>query len=138
LDPQSRHQVWDRLFALKKKGLTMLLTTHYMDEAETLCDRLVIMDRGSIMAEGKPRDLITEHAAESVIEIEGPNQELRSYIAEHGVKHDDVGERIVIYTDMHGELENEVRTRFCLESCLFRAGNLEDVFLRLTGRELRE
>ncbi|MCF8107160.1 MAG: ABC transporter ATP-binding protein [Desulfohalobiaceae bacterium] len=138
LDPQSRHQVWDRLFALKKKGLTMLLTTHYMDEAETLCDRLLIMDRGSIMAEGRPRDLIAEHAAESVIEIEGPGPELKSYIRDHDVKHDDVGERIIIYTDTHGDLENEVRRKFCVESCLFRNGNLEDVFLRLTGRELRE
>jgi len=138
LDPQSRHQVWNRLTDLKKRGLTMLLTTHYMDEAESLCDRLVIMDHGRIIAQGAPRQLIAEHAAESVIEIEGPGPELKTYLKDHQIKHDDLGERMIIFADAQGELENEVRRRFCMASCLFRAGNLEDVFLRLTGRELRE
>jgi len=138
LDPQSRHQLWDRLAELKKRGLTMLLTTHYMDEAESLCDRLLIMDHGRIIAEGRPRDLIAEHAAESVIEIEAPDAALKDYIREHQVKHDDLGERIIIYAQANGTLESEVRARFCSAACLFRAGNLEDVFLRLTGRELRE
>jgi lipooligosaccharide transport system ATP-binding protein len=138
LDPQSRHQVWDRLLELKKRGLTMVLTTHYMDEAENLCNRLAIMDHGRIIAEGRPRDLISEHAAESVIEIDGPGEDLRKYIREHGVEHDDLGERLIIYAKPQGELERVVREKFCVESCRFRAGNLEDVFLRLTGRELRE
>ncbi|MEW6517911.1 MAG: ABC transporter ATP-binding protein [Thermodesulfobacteriota bacterium] len=138
LDPQSRHQVWDRLLALKKRGLTVVLTTHYMDEAEHLCDRLVIMDHGRIIAEGRPRELITRHAAESVIEIEGPGEDLKGYIREHKVEHDDLGERIIIYAEPRGELERQIRERFCVESCRFRAGNLEDVFLRLTGRGLRE
>ncbi len=138
LDPQSRHQLWDRLAELKKRGLTMLLTTHYMDEAESLCDRLLIMDHGRIIAEGRPRDLIAEHAAESVIEIEAPDAALKDYIREHRVKHDDLGERLIVYAQANGALENEVRTKFCSAACLFRAGNLEDVFLRLTGRELRE
>ncbi len=138
LDPQSRYQVWDRLFELKKQGLTMLLTTHYMNEAESLCDRLLIMDHGRIIAEGRPRDLIAEHAADSVIEIDGPGEDLRRFIRERAVSHDDLGERMILYTEADGELENEIRRRFCVEACLFRAGNLEDVFLRLTGRELRE
>jgi lipooligosaccharide transport system ATP-binding protein len=138
LDPQSRHQVWGRLAELKKRGLTMLLTTHYMDEAESLCDRLLIMDHGRIIAQGRPRELIAEHAAESVIEIETPGRELRDYLRQHPVKHDDLGERVIIYAETDGQLEKEVRERFCMASCLFRAGNLEDVFLRLTGRELRE
>ena len=138
LDPQSRHQLWDRLAELKKRGLTMLLTTHYMDEAESLCDRLLIMDHGRILAQGRPRDLIAEHAAESVIEIEGAGEKLREYVRERSVKHDDLGERIIIYAEANGSLESEVRERFCSASCLFRTGNLEDVFLRLTGRELRE
>lgn len=138
LDPQSRHQVWGRLAELKKRGLTMLLTTHYMDEAESLCDRLLIMDHGRIITQGRPRELIAEHAAESVIEIESPAPELRDFLARHSVKHDDLGERLIIYTESDGRLEKEVRERFCMASCLFRAGNLEDVFLRLTGRELRE
>lgn len=138
LDPQSRHQVWDRLFDLKKRGLTMLLTTHYMDEAESLCDRLMIMDHGRIITGGHPQGLIVQHAAQSVIEIEGPGPELRGYLRENNVKHDDLGERIIIYTETDSALAQEVRRRFCMESCLFRMGNLEDVFLRLTGRELRE
>jgi lipooligosaccharide transport system ATP-binding protein len=138
LDPQSRHQVWDRLLALKKRGLTMVLTTHYMDEAEKLCDRLVILDHGRIITEGRPFELIDNHAGESVIEIEGPGEELRGYVREHGVAHDDLGERLIIYAQPRGELEGLIRDRFCVESCRFRAGNLEDVFLRLTGRELRE
>lgn len=138
LDPQSRHQVWDRLRALKKHGLTMVLTTHYMDEAEYLCDRLVILDQGRIITEGQPRDLIKKYAGESVIEIEGPSEELRKYVKEHAVESDDLGERLIIYAEPRGELESRIREDFCLESCRFRAGNMEDVFLRLTGRELRE
>jgi lipooligosaccharide transport system ATP-binding protein len=138
LDPQSRHQVWDRLYELKKRGLTLLLTTHYLDEAESLCDRLVIMDHGRIISEGKPRELITQHVSESVIEIEGPSKELREYLAERHIRHEDLGGRVIIFVDNGGKVEQEVRERFCMESCLFRAGNLEDVFLRLTGRELRE
>ena len=138
LDPQSRHQLWDRLAELKKRGLTMLLTTHYMDEAESLCDRLLIMDHGRIIAQGRPRGLIRDHAAESVIEVEAPCDSLRHYIKEYGVKHDDLDERIIIYAEANGSLENEVREKFCTASCRFRNGNLEDVFLRLTGRELRE
>ena len=109
-----------------------------MDEAESLCDRLLIMDHGTIITQGAPRDLIAEYASESVIEIEGPSAELKSFIKEHDVKHDDLGQRVIIYADAQGQMENEVRRRFCMASCLFRAGNLEDVFLRLTGRELRE
>lgn len=138
LDPQSRHQVWDRLLALKKRGLTMVLTTHYMDEAENLCDRLAIMDQGKIIAEGRPRELINQYASESVIEIEGPDEKLKKYIRDNEVEHDDLGERVIIYAEPRGQLENLIREKFCVESCRFRAGNLEDVFLRLTGRELRE
>jgi len=138
LDPQSRHQVWDRLLALKKRGLTMVLTTHYMDEAENLCDRLVILDQGRIVTEGRPRNLIKKYAGESVIDIEGPSEELRKYVKENGVESDDLGERLIIYAEPRGELESRIREKFCMESCRFRAGNLEDVFLRLTGRELRE
>jgi lipooligosaccharide transport system ATP-binding protein len=138
LDPQSRHQVWNRLFKLKKRGLTLVLTSHYMDEAETLCDRLLILDRGKIIAEGRPRDLIAEHAAESVIEIEGADENLKNYVRRHSVKYDILDDRLLIYTEARGAMENEIREQFCTETCIFRAGNLEDVFLRLTGRELSE
>ena len=116
----------------------MLLTTHYMDEAERLCDRLIIMDHGRIIAEGQPQGMIAEHAAESVIDVEAPGEDLRQFIQAHNVKHDDLGEHIIIYAEAESHLENQVRENFCTGSCLFRTGNLEDVFLRLTGRELRE
>jgi lipooligosaccharide transport system ATP-binding protein len=109
-----------------------------MDEAESLCDRLVIMDHGKVVAEGRPRALIAEHAAESVIEIQGAGNEIGSFLAARGVRFEDLGARIVVYTEEQGKLKNEIRDRFCHDSCLFRAGNLEDVFLRLTGRDLRE
>lgn len=138
LDPQSRHQLWDRLAELKKRGLTMLLTTHYMDEAESLCDRLLIMDHGRIITEGRPKGLISQYAAQSVIEVEAPDEPIRNYIKQHNIQHDDLDERIIIYTEANGEFENKIRDNFCAGACRFRAGNLEDVFLRLTGRELRE
>lgn len=138
LDPQSRHQVWDRLLTLKKQGLTLLLTTHYMDEAAYLCNRLVIMDHGKIITEGHPRDLIMEHAAENVVEVEGPGQELKNYVRQSEMKYDELEERIIIYTKDQEKLNKQFREKFCMDSCLYRAGNLEDVFLRLTGRELRE
>ncbi|MEJ2627640.1 MAG: ABC transporter ATP-binding protein [bacterium] len=138
LDPQSRHQVWERLIALKKQGLTLLLTTHYMDEAAYLCNRLMIMDHGKIITEGHPRDLIIQHAAENVVEIEGPDQELRNFIRQSDMKYDELEERIIIYTKNQEKLNKQFREKFCMDACLYRAGNLEDVFLRLTGRELRE
>ncbi|MDZ7721827.1 MAG: ABC transporter ATP-binding protein [candidate division KSB1 bacterium] len=138
LDPQSRHQLWNRLLELKKRGLTLFLTTHYMDEAESLCERILIMDHGTIIAEGAPKQLISEHVAESVIEIQTPGEELLAYIHKHDIRYDDLGQRIIVYTQPQSELEKEIRNIYCMEACLFRAGNLEDVFLRLTGRELRE
>jgi lipooligosaccharide transport system ATP-binding protein len=138
LDPQSRHQVWDRLQLLRERNLSLLLTTHYMEEAQMLCDRLVIMDHGAVLVEGAPRELIREHAGESVIEVERPGDDLRAYVREQGVAHDDLGRRLLLYTGRESGLEQAVRERFCWERCTFRAGGLEDVFLRLTGRELRE
>ena len=138
LDPQSRHQVWDKLAALKERGLTVLMTTHYMEEAAQLCDRLVIVDHGRVLVNGAPHALITEHAGGSVIEIEGPDPALRDYIARHAVACDDLGHRIIIYTTEDSELSAIMRDQFCTARCTFRRSTLEDVFLRLTGRELRE
>jgi lipooligosaccharide transport system ATP-binding protein len=138
LDPQSRHQVWEKLEALKDEGLTALLTTHYMEEAAKLCDRLVIIDHGKILVNGSPRELIARHAGTQVIEIEGPDQALRDYVQSNQIEHEDLGRRIILYTpegDMHGSI---IRKQFCTERCIFRNSTLEDVFLRLTGRELRE
>jgi lipooligosaccharide transport system ATP-binding protein len=138
LDPQSRHQVWDRLEKLKASGLSVVLTTHYMEEASQLCDRLVIVDHGTILVEGSPADLILKHAGRSVIEIGVPDQALRDYLKAHQVPHDDLGQRIILYTPDGQEISSSVRETYCHEQCTFRNGTLEDVFLRLTGRELRE
>ena len=138
LDPQSRHQVWEKLNALKDSGLTVLMTTHYMEEASRLCDRLVIIDHGRILVEGTPTELIARHAGRQVIELEGPEQALRDYVKEHRVEHDDLGRRMILYVREGEELNDTIRERFCSDKCVFRNSSLEDVFLRLTGRELRE
>ncbi|MDJ0873922.1 MAG: ABC transporter ATP-binding protein [Desulfobacterales bacterium] len=138
LDPQSRHQVWEKLAALKKRGLTVLLTTHYMEEAASLCDRLMIIDHGRILVEGAPDDLISRHAGRQVIEIDGADVALRAFVAENGIEMDDLGEKVIVYTPEASDLHRVIQEKFCTERCTFRNGTLEDVFLRLTGRELRE
>ena len=138
LDPQSRHQVWEKLDSLKERGLTVLMTTHYMEEAAQLCDRLVIVDHGKVLVNGTPAELIARHAGGSVIEIEGPDQALKDYIARNEVACDDLGRKLIIYTTEDSELNAIIRERFCAARCTFRSSTLEDVFLRLTGRELRE
>ncbi|TVR01572.1 MAG: ABC transporter ATP-binding protein [Desulfovibrionales bacterium] len=138
LDPQSRHQVWDKLKELRSRGLTMLLTTHYMEEAAWLCDRLIIVDHGKILVEGTPRALIREHAGDSVVEVETPSEALREFTRSRNLQHDDLGNRLIIYNTLGPDLEHQLRGAFCDQTCTFRQGSLEDVFLRLTGRGLRE
>jgi lipooligosaccharide transport system ATP-binding protein len=138
LDPQSRHQVWEKLEELKKTGLTVIITTHYMEEASQLCDRLVIMDHGKILVDGSPEDLIDRHAGKNIIEIEGPDQALIEYVKEHAIEHDDLGRRLILYEPEGKGLNNIIREQFCNEKCTYRNSSLEDVFLHLTGRELRE
>jgi lipooligosaccharide transport system ATP-binding protein len=142
LDPQARHALWDRLYRLKAEGVTLVLTTHYMDEAEQLCDRLVVMDRGRIAAEGSPRALIDHYSTREVVELRfGPGESERM-----AAKVDDLTERIevlpdriLLYTD-HGDDAVEGISRRHLEplSVLVRRSTLEDVFLRLTGRHLAD
>jgi lipooligosaccharide transport system ATP-binding protein len=138
LDPQSRHQLWSRLDELKGRGLTTLLTTHYMDEAQRLCDRLVIMDQGRILVEGAPRDLIRQHVGESVIEVVAACDDLRRLVQERALDYEDLGPRLVIYSGDGESLYRELLAEHCHEGCMLRPATLEDVFLRLTGRELRE
>jgi lipooligosaccharide transport system ATP-binding protein len=138
LDPQSRHQVWERLEDLKKRGLTVLLTTHYMDEASRLCDRLLIMDHGRILVEGKPADLIREYVGHDVIEVAEPDPALRAYVKSRLLQHEDFGHRMIIYEGNGGNLYHEISKHYCKEGCILRMATLEDVFLKLTGRELRE
>jgi lipooligosaccharide transport system ATP-binding protein len=138
LDPQSRHQMWDKLEELRGKGISILLTTHYMEEASRLCDRLIIIDHGLILVEGKPEELIREHVGGNVIEIAGPTDELRSFIQSRQLPYEDLGHRLIAYCQDRGELYQRITRDFCKEGCVMRLATLEDVFLKLTGRELRE
>ena len=142
LDPQARHILWDRLFRLKEQGTTLVLTTHYMDEAEQLCDRLVVVDKGRIMAEGSPASLIREYSSKEVLEVRfgsDKNAEIAESIRDIGERHEVLPDRILIYTG-NGEAELEQITQRGLQpiTSLVRRSSLEDVFLRLTGRSLIE
>jgi len=142
LDPQARHILWDRLFRLKEQGTTLVLTTHYMDEAEQLCDRLVVVDKGRIMAEGAPAALIREHSSREVLEVRfgsERNATVASELAGIGDRLEVLPDRILIYAASGEEALVEV-TRRGLEpvTSLVRRSSLEDVFLRLTGRSLVE
>ena len=138
LDPQSRHQLWDRLQNLRAQGKTFVLTTHYMEEAAQLCDRLVILDHGKILIEGTPSGLIREHVGASIIEVGSADPGLKQFLLERKIKHDQMGERWIIYNNSDNAIEQAIRTTFHPQQCTFRSATLEDVFLRLTGRELRE
>ena len=138
LDPQSRHQVWDRVRSLRKQGKTILLTTHYMDEAQTLCDRLVIMDHGKILVEGPPADLVRSRVGKDVIEIWGYPPALVERARQSGWTFETDSDRLFIYTDAGDEVFSAIHGRYPMERCTVRTAGLEDLFLRLTGRELRE
>jgi lipooligosaccharide transport system ATP-binding protein len=142
LDPQARHILWDRLFRLKEQGVTLVITTHYMDEAEQLCDRLIVMDKGKIMAEGSPADLIKRYASKEVLEVRfgsSKNTEAASKISHLGHRTEVLPDRILIYSE-NGEADLQEILKMGLEpvTSLVRRSSLEDVFLRLTGRTLVE
>ncbi|NUT32466.1 MAG: ABC transporter ATP-binding protein [Hamadaea sp.] len=140
LDPQARHLLWERLFRLKQQGVTLVLTTHYMDEAEQLCDRLVVMDAGRIAAEGSPRSLIETYSTREVVELrfgDSPLEPYRDKLAGVGERLDVLPDRILLYADDGDAAVNEVHRReFAPSSVLVRRSTLEDVFLHLTGRTL--
>ena len=145
LDPQARHTVWDRLFRLKQRGVTLILTTHYMDEAEQLCDRLVVMDKGKIAAEGSPLELIRRYSTREVVELRfrGENRpeevatELNSRLDGFVRRLEALPDRLLLYTD-NGDATASHIHELGLEpdSVLVRRSTLEDVFLHLTGRTL--
>ncbi len=140
LDPQARHVLWDRLFRLKREGVTLIITTHYMDEAEQLCDRLVVMDHGRIVAEGSPRSLIETHSTREVVELRFQVDEQEAELG----RLDGVGERLEVLPDRllvyagdgDAALEEVHRRGVRPLSSLVRRSTLEDVFLHLTGRTL--
>ena len=141
LDPQARHLLWERLYRLKREGVTQIITTHYMDEAEQLCDRLVVMDAGVIVAEGSPAELIARHSTREVLELrfapeERPEPAKLEHLAE---RVEELPDRLLVYAGdgehVHAQvLEAGLRPL----SALVRRSTLEDVFLRLTGRSLNE
>jgi lipooligosaccharide transport system ATP-binding protein len=139
LDPQARHVVWDRLFRLKQRGVTLVLTTHYMDEAEQLCDRLVIMDRGRIAEEGSPLDLIQRLSTREVVELrfgdEPPKVGPETFDGMVS-RIEPLPDRVLLYTDDGDALVPVAHERLHPQSVLVRRSTLEDVFLRLTGRTL--
>jgi lipooligosaccharide transport system ATP-binding protein len=141
LDPQARHTVWDRLFRLKQRGVTLLLTTHYMDEAEQLCDRLVVMDKGRIAAEGSPQELIRRYSTREVVELRfAPDQrpeELASRVDGLARRLEALPDRLLLYTDDGDDTASRIHDLGLRpDSVLVRRSTLEDVFLHLTGRTL--
>jgi lipooligosaccharide transport system ATP-binding protein len=142
LDPQARHLVWEKLRSLKRQGVTLLLTTHYMDEAAQLCDRLVIMHEGRILVEGSPRQVIAEHTSPQVIEVfEPPPDAERALAALDGAadRVERLLDRWLLYTSNGEALLRRVRALPIDPSSVWlRGGTLEDVFLALTGRRLLE
>lgn len=140
LDPQARHLLWERLYTLKEQGVSLLLTTHYMDEAEQLCDRLVVMDKAKIVAEGSPRSLIEQYAPREVVEVRFPAgvlAEVSARIGEFSPRSEVLADRALLYTDDAEEtIANVTAAGLEPETILARRSSLEDVFLRLTGRSL--
>ncbi|MDR6688842.1 lipooligosaccharide transport system ATP-binding protein [Arthrobacter sp. 1088] len=140
LDPQARHILWDRLFRLKENGVTLILTTHYMDEAEQLCDRLIVVDKGKIMAEGSPASLIREHSSREVLELRfGSERNSRIGVELQGIgeRLETLPDRVLIYAhDGEAALEQVSARGLRPMTSLVRRSSLEDVFLRLTGRSL--
>jgi lipooligosaccharide transport system ATP-binding protein len=142
LDPQARHLVWDRLYRLKSRGVTLVVTTHYMDEAEQLCDRLVVMDHAKIVASGSPRELIEQYSTREVLELrmtDAVRGALNGRLDDLADRVEELPDRILLYAaDGEQALEGVHARDIAIESALVRRSTLEDVFLRLTGRSLIE
>jgi lipooligosaccharide transport system ATP-binding protein len=142
LDPQARHILWDRLFRLKEKGVTLLITTHHMDEAEQLCDRLMVMDKGEIMAEGSPTELIKKYSTKEVLEVRfgsDRNSQMVEQLQSFADRLEELPDRLLLYTESGEDLLAKiVAANIHPNTSLVRRSSLEDVFLRLTGRSLIE
>ena len=142
LDPQARHVLWDRLYRLKRQGVTQIITTHYMDEAEQLCDRLVVMDKGKIVAEGSPAELIARYSTREVVELRfevGTQDDHLDDLEGLAKRMEVLPDRVLLYTDDgDASIEELVHRNIHPEQTLVRRSTLEDVFLRLTGRSLED
>lgn len=137
LDPQARHLIWEKLRALQAQGNTIVITTHYLDEAARLCDRLVIMDNGRILVEGAPADLVRKHAGLEIVEVE-MNEEAVSCLGNLQIPYEIAGDMIQITTESSRDIARTLLDRCNPGKVITRPATLEDVFLKLTGRKLRE
>jgi lipooligosaccharide transport system ATP-binding protein len=137
LDPQARHLIWERLKLLQAQGNTVVLTTHYLDEAARLCDRLVIMDNGKILVEGAPADLVRDHVGKEIVEVE-KSDEVVSCLKTQNIPFEIFGDTVQIVTPSAHEIARTLLERCEPQKVLTRPATLEDVFLKLTGRNLRE
>jgi lipooligosaccharide transport system ATP-binding protein len=137
LDPQARHLIWERLKLLQAQGNTIILTTHYLDEAARLCDRLVIMDNGKILVEGTPVDLVKEYVGNEVVEIE-QTDEVLSCLSKNTIPFEVIGDSVQVATDSSREIAKILFDQCSPHKVMTRPATLEDVFLKLTGRKLKE
>ncbi|MGH2571057.1 MAG: ABC transporter ATP-binding protein [bacterium] len=138
LDPQARHLIWSRVRALKSDGTTCLLTTHYMDEAAQLCDRVILMDRGKILLEGSPATVVAAEAGREVVELWNATAEVREFVKSTGWRLEETEDRLYVYDREGGVARTEIERRFPSQERLLRHATLEDVFLLRTGRTLRD
>ena len=137
LDPQSRHIMWEKLRELKKNGVTIVMTTHYLEEAAQLCDRLVIMDNGKILVEGSPEEMIREHIGSDIVETEDTD-EIRTCLDKNNARYEVIGDMVQIYSNHPRRITDNLMNQCSLEKITARKATLEDVFLKLTGRKLRD
>ena len=138
LDPQARHAIWSRIRALRATGVTVLLTTHYMEEAAQLCDRVIVMDGGRILLEGTPRELVDREVGRTVVEAWNFGEEFAGFLRGLPGRLEEVGDRLYFYPLEGDHVERLLEERFSSQERLIRRGTLEDVFLKLTGRALRD
>lgn len=139
LDPQARHLIWEKIRDLRKRGTTIILTTHYMDEAEQLCDRLVIMERGKFLLEGVPKELIEDQVGSCVMEVIDPHgQGIEDYLAATGGQVERSADRIYLYSRQCQTIQSEFKRRYPDVYSTVRPSTLEDVYLKLTGRRLKD
>lgn len=138
LDPQARHQIWETIIQVKRQGTSVVLTTHYMDEAEHLCDRLLIMDQGRIVQEGSPRELVARNVGRYVVEVASGETQVAGTLRDLHLAFEASATHCYVFTDDGVATYKLLAARFGEECCLLRMANLEDVFLKVTGRDLRD
>jgi len=138
LDPQARHAIWTRVRALRATGVTVLLTTHYMEEAAQLCDRVIIVDEGKILLEGTPEELVRSEVGRSVIEVWNYRPEVLAVLRDVPGRMEEIGDRLYLYPEDEDHAERLLDSRFPGQERLLRRATLEDVFLKRTGRALRD